>query len=184
MHPGTQPLGVYLHEGSYATRSAYILEILAHAGVPFTRVDAATLPDALQSLKIIILPHHGVTTPEMGRLYGFVAAGGALIGLGGTSGLDDLFGVRTQTGAHEAFLQVTQPNHPLVRDLHSSLHVWDAVTARAAGATVLGQSLRCRAEAHWRRCERLPTPTGVERLLRSGFALVHPAPVAGKARAA
>ena len=87
MHPGTQPLGVYLHEGSCATRSAYILEILAHAGVPFTRVDAATLPDALQSLKIIILPHHGVTTPEMGRLYGFVAAGGALIGLGGTSGL-------------------------------------------------------------------------------------------------
>ena len=137
MRPDTQPLGVYLHEGSYATRSAYILEILGHAGIPFTRVDAATLPDALQSLKIIILPHHGVTTPEMGRLYGFVAAGGALIGLGGTSGLDDLFGVRTQTGAHEAFLQVTQPNHPLVRDLHSSLHVWDAVTARAAGATVL-----------------------------------------------
>ena len=137
MHPGQQPLGVYLHEGCYRPRSQYVLEILAHAGIPFTRVDAATLPEALATLKVLILPHHGVTTPEMGRLYGFVASGGALIGLGGTSGLDDLFGVRTQSGAHEAFLQVTQPDHPLVRDLHSSLHVWDAVTARAAGATVL-----------------------------------------------
>ena len=137
MHPGTQPLGVYLHDGGHHPRSAYVLEILAHAGIPFTRVDAATLPEALATLKVLILPHHEVTTPEMGRLYGFVTAGGALIGLGGTSGLDDLFGVRSQTGTHEAFLQVTHKDHPLVRDLHSSLHVWDAATARAAGAGVL-----------------------------------------------
>lgn len=137
MHPGTQPIGIFLQDGCYAPRSAYILEILAHAGIPFTRVDAASLPDALETLKVIILPHHGVTTPEMGRLYGFVVSGGALIGLGGTSGLDDLFGVRTQSGSHEAYLQVTQGDHPLVRDLHSSLHVWDAATARAAGAGVL-----------------------------------------------
>ncbi|MCY4436706.1 MAG: hypothetical protein OXE05_05160 [Chloroflexi bacterium] len=137
MHPGAQPLGVFLQEGCYAPRSAYILEILAHAGIPFVRVDAATLPEALATLKVLILPHHEVTTPEMGRLYGFVTAGGALIGLGGTSGLDDLFGVRTQAGTREAYLKVTQGDHPLVRDLHSSLHVWDAATARAAGAGVL-----------------------------------------------
>lgn len=137
MHPGTQPLGVYLHDGGHHPRSAYVLEILEHAGIPYTRVDAASLPEALETLKVLILPHHEVTTPEMGRLYGFVTAGGALIGLGGTSGLDDLFGVRTQTGTHEAFLEVTHIDHPLVRDLHSSLHVWDAVTARAAGAGVL-----------------------------------------------
>ena len=137
MHPGTQPLGVYLHDGYFQPRSAYILEVLAHAGIPFVRVDAATLPEALATIKVLILPHHEVTTPEMGRLYGFVTAGGALIGLGGTSGLDDIFGVRTQTGTHEAFLRVTQTDHPLVRDLHSSLHVWDAASARAAGASVL-----------------------------------------------
>ncbi len=137
MQPGTQPLGVYLHDGCFQPRSAYILEILAHAGIPFVRVDAATLPEALATLKVLILPHHEVTTPEMGRLYGFVTAGGALIGLGGTSGLDDLFGVRTQAGTREAYLNVTQGDHPLVRDLHSSLHVWDAATARAAGAGVL-----------------------------------------------
>ncbi|MDE2816575.1 MAG: hypothetical protein OXM03_02660 [Chloroflexota bacterium] len=139
MHPGAQPLGIYLHDGGYHPRSAYVLEILAHAGIPFTRVDAATLPEALDTLKVLIVPHHEVTTPEMGRLYGFVTGGGALIGLGGTSGLDDLFGVRTQTGTHEAFLQVTQIDHPLVRDLHSSLHVWDAATARAAGTGELAR---------------------------------------------
>lgn len=150
MNLGQQPLGVYLHDGCYQPRSAYVLEVLAHAGISFTRVDAATLPEALDTLSVLILPHHEVTTPEMGRLYGFVTAGGALIGLGGTSGLDDLFGVRTQTGAHEAYLKVVRPDHPLVRDLHSSLHVWDAATARAAGAGVL---------AHL--CDELGTRIGV-----------------------
>jgi hypothetical protein len=137
VNPGTQPLGVFLHEGCHQPRSAYVLEILSHAGIPFVQVDAATLPESLETMRILIVPHHSVTTPEMGRLYGFVATGGVLIGLGGTSGLDDLFGVRTQTGAHEAYLQVAQPDHALVRNLQSSLHVWDAVTARGAGATVL-----------------------------------------------
>ncbi len=137
MHPGVQPIGVYLQDGGHAPRSAYVLEILAHAGIPFTRVDAAALPEALATLHVLILPHHEVTTPEMGRLYGFVTAGGVLIGLGGTSGLDDLFGVRAQAGTHEGFLRVAQPEHPLVRGLRSSLHVWDAAAARAAGAGVL-----------------------------------------------
>ena len=137
MHPGVQPVGVYLQDGHCAPRSAYVLEVLAHAGIPFTRVDAATLPEALATLHVLILPHHDVTTPEMGRLYGFVTAGNVLIGLGGTSGLDDLFGVRVQTGVHDAYLRVTQPDHRLVTGLHSSLRVWDAVTARAAGAGVL-----------------------------------------------
>ncbi len=159
MHPGVQPLGVYLHEGGYRPRSAYVLEILAHAGIPFTRIDAASLPEALATVRALILPHHDVTTPEMGRLYGFVAAGGVLIGLGGTSGLDDLFGVRTQTGAHEAFLRVTRTEHPVVRGLQSSLHVWDAVTARAAGTGVLADL--CDAEG-----KRIGVGIGVYRLQR------------------
>ena len=163
MYPGTQPLGVYLHDGCFQPRSAYILEILAHAGIPYMRVDAATLPEALETLKVLILPHHEVTTPEMGRLYGFVTAGGALIGLGGTSGLDDLFGVRTQAGTREAYLKVTQTDHPLVRDLHSSLHVWDAATARAAGAGVLANL--CNGEGN-----RIGVGVSVYRLQR-GFSI-------------
>ncbi len=135
-HPG--PIGVYLQDGAYHPRSRYILEVLGHAGILFARIDSAGLAEALLDTRVALLPHH-TSPPDVEAMHRFVASGGALVALGGTSGLDDLCGVQSQSGLHEGFLRVTQPHHVVVRDLHSSLHVWDAATAQVSGATVLAE---------------------------------------------
>ncbi len=114
----------------------YIREILQRAGLFFVERAPHELPELARGTPaIIVLAGELRLTPDERHAAGqYVKQGGALIGVGGTSGLDDVFGVQTAGPVSEAWLKVTAPQHPITAELRSSLHVFGghAVTVRDA----------------------------------------------------
>ena len=69
----------------------------------------------------------------------WVRNGGALVGIGGTSGLDEVFGVASTTPMADAWLKITAKDHPVTAGLRSSLHVFGGCVAKAGKATALAE---------------------------------------------
>ena len=69
------------------------------------------------------------------------------MGLGGTSGLDGLFGVSDPRRLSEGWIKVTAPDHPLTAGLRSSLHVFGGFTVKPGSATVLAEVVSNQATA-------------------------------------
>jgi len=119
----------------------YIKEILQHAGLFFQQVSPSGLPTLLQHANTIVLLvgdlHLGARERDL--LTNFVNNGGTLIGIGGTSGLDTVFGVSGKRPLMEGWMKVTAQDHPVCADLRSSLHVFGGFAVKTDSATSLAQ---------------------------------------------
>ncbi len=117
----------------------YITEILRRAGLFFEPLS----PDDLEELfhrppcVVVLAGHLPLTTKQRHALTTWVNRGGALLGLGGTSGLDGVFGVKSERSFEDGWLKIKAPDHPVTRGLRSSLHVFGGYALAPGGATVL-----------------------------------------------
>ncbi|HEV7216420.1 MAG TPA: hypothetical protein VGP33_14990 [Chloroflexota bacterium] len=117
----------------------YVCEILAHAGLSFDRAGPEELADGLAAHRLLILPDAPLSDGARNTVTEFARHGG-ILGIGGTSGLDALFGVSTIGALGESYGQVTA-EHPITGGVTSSLHCWGgaAVTADSATQVLLRQ---------------------------------------------
>lgn len=71
----------------------YIEEMLGHAGLFFDVLEKAELPSKVNRHRLAILPWQmALSSDQRHALTQFVSSGGCLLGIGGTSGLNDVFG--------------------------------------------------------------------------------------------
>ncbi len=117
----------------------YIEEVLRRAGLFFDKLSPAELPTlAVRSDAIILLAGHLRLTPlEREHLKSLVEKGNSLIGIGGTSGLEQVFGAGAASPLAEGWIKVTAEDHPLTAGLRSSLHVFGGYTVKPASAASL-----------------------------------------------
>ena len=120
----------------------YIREILAHAGIPFDEVERPL--SGLDGSRVVMLPSHmPLSESERTLLAEFVKSGGALIGLGGMSGLDDVFGAADRGGMADGYVQVTAKDHPVTSGFHSSLHCFGGRRIRAVEGAARRNNADC-----------------------------------------
>jgi hypothetical protein len=119
----------------------YLGEILNRAGVFHDSLPAARLEQlAPPNRTVVILPGHlPLSAAQRGALTAWVRAGGSLLGLGGTSGLDEVFGVQGGSPLADGWLKVTAGDHPVTAGLRSSLHVFGGYAVKPGAAIVLAE---------------------------------------------
>ena len=119
----------------------YITEVLRRAGVFFDQLSPERLPSLLGRPKAIVLlaGDLSLTAGQRKILATWVEGGGVLIGIGGTSGLDDVFGVSDARRLAESWIEVTATDHPLTAGLRSSLHVFGGYAVKPGPATSLAE---------------------------------------------
>ncbi|NOX52852.1 MAG: hypothetical protein GXP27_00125, partial [Planctomycetes bacterium] len=119
----------------------YIIEILKRAGLFFER----TTPDQLTALtrnadRIIVLAGDLILTESQRKgLAHLVQNGGTIIGIGGTSGMDAIFGVSSRHPLAEGWMKVKAGEHPITANLRSSLHVFGGYAVKPGSAKVLAE---------------------------------------------
>lgn len=117
---------------------AYITEILQRAGLFFEELPTGRLSSLLRHSNPVVLLAGDLqlTSAQREILARLVENGGSLIGIGGTSGLDSVFGISGERPLAEGWIKVTAGDHPLTAGLRSSLHVFGgyAVTTRSAAS--------------------------------------------------
>lgn len=120
----------------------YIREILSRAGLFFVERSPEDL------LALAAGPHHPVillagdlrlSDAQRQAAAECVKQGGALIGIGGTSGLDDVFGVQRASPVAEGWVKVTAPEHCVTAGLRSSLHIFGGCAVQTTSATSLAE---------------------------------------------
>jgi len=118
----------------------YIAEILHRAGLFFEQLS----PDALPSLlgrtdrRIVLLAGHlPLSSVQRQALAAWVKQGGCLLGIGGTSGLAEVFGAGAQTPLGEGWIKITAQDHPVTGGLRSSLHVFGGHLVKPSAGTSL-----------------------------------------------
>lgn len=120
----------------------YVEEILRRAGLFFAQLapeQFGTLVSQPRSV-VLLAGHLPLTADQREALTQWVRRGGTLLGVGGTSGLAEVFGISAERPLAEGWLRVTDNQHPLTAGLRSSLHVFGGYTVQAIGtATVLAQ---------------------------------------------
>lgn len=119
----------------------YIAEVLRRAGVFFEELSPERLPWLLHRPQAIVLLAGNLSLTDAQRqvLATWVGNGGSLVGLGGTSGLDEVFGVTDARRMAEGWIKVTAKDHPLIAGLRSSLHVFGGYAVKPAAATSLAE---------------------------------------------
>jgi hypothetical protein len=119
----------------------YITEVLRQAGLFFDELSSASLSRLPRRPSAIVLLAGDLqlTTAQRDLLNAWVAGGGMLIGIGGTSGLDDVFGVHNARRLAEGWIKVTAADHPLTAGLRSSLHVFGGCAVTPKTATSLAE---------------------------------------------
>ncbi len=118
---------------------AYITEILQRAGLFFEEVPAGRLLSLLRRPNPLALLAGDLqlTLAQREVLARLVAGGGSLIGIGGTSGLDSVFGISGRRPLAEGWMKVTAGDHPVTAGLRSSLHVFGGCTVTTGSGTSL-----------------------------------------------
>jgi len=120
--------------------SHYAEEVLAHAGLFASPIARDELAGVTNEYGIILLAGNlQLNETEREALGNFVTEGGALIAVGGTSGLEQLFGVELQMGLGEGYIQIRRKKHPITMGLESSLHTFGGVAVRATNGRSLGR---------------------------------------------
>jgi hypothetical protein len=119
----------------------YIKEILQHAGLFFRQMSPSNLPSLLHHSNTIVLlvGDLRLAARERDILSTFVKKGRSLIGIGGTSGLDQVFGISGKRPLMEGWMKVTAQDHPVTADLRSSLHVFGGYAVKTDSATSLAE---------------------------------------------
>lgn len=119
----------------------YITEILRRAGLFFHELPAGRLPSLLHHTDAVVLLAGDLqlASAERDVLAHLVSGGGSLIGIGGTSGLDAVFGVSGELPSAEGWIKVTAQDHPVTSGLRSSLHVFGGCAVKTGSATSLAE---------------------------------------------
>jgi hypothetical protein len=119
----------------------YITEVLRRAGLFFEELSPARLPwlPSRPNAIVLLAGDLPLTAAQRQVLTTWVANGGALVGLGGTSGLDEVFGASGARPLAEGWIKVTAPDHPLTAGLRSSLHVFGGCAVKPGPATALAE---------------------------------------------
>ncbi len=120
----------------------YISEILSRAGLLFEPLSAAGLEGLSHRppCVVVLAGDLPLTASQRQALATWVKRGGSLLGLGGTSGLDEVFGIKSKTPLAEGWLKVKAGEHPVTRGLRSSLHVFGGYTCVPGSATALADA--------------------------------------------
>jgi hypothetical protein len=119
----------------------YIAEILRRAGVFFEQISLAQLPELLRRPKSVVVLAGNLPLGSADRqaLAAWVKEGGSLVGIGGTSRLDEVFGVTGETPLAEGWIRVAAGDHPVTAGLRSSLHVFGGYAVKRGSATSLAE---------------------------------------------
>ncbi len=135
----TQAVSSDVH--SRAGSWVYITEILRRAGLFFEQLPAGRLPSLLRHSNPVVLLAGDLqlTSAQREILARLVEKGGSLIGIGGTSGLDTVFGVSGERPLAEGWIRVTAEDHPVTAGLRSSLHVFGGYAVKTGSATSLAE---------------------------------------------
>lgn len=119
-------------DGSKCLTGLYVVEVLKHAGLFYNCLDKNDVSDVPEQTRILILPYDMQMTPEQEQaITGFVRNGGCLIGVGGTSGLDEIFGCKTGGTVAECYIKPGE-QHRITSGLESSLHVFKGAQVNAS----------------------------------------------------
>lgn len=120
---------------------AYIAEILRRAGIFFEEVDPGRIPEMTRRDPPLVLLAGQVqlTAEQRALLTTWVQRGGAVIAIGSTAGLDDVFGVTGAPPLSEGWIKVTCKSHPVTAALRSPLHVFGGCTASTGPAVKLAE---------------------------------------------
>jgi hypothetical protein len=112
---------------------------LRRAGLFFEEVSPSRLPAlAGRSKSVVLLAGNlPLAASEREALAAWVQEGGSLLGIGGTSGLDQVFGVTGASPLAEGWLRVTAAGHPITAGLRSSLHVFGGYGVKLGSAIAL-----------------------------------------------
>lgn len=148
--PSEQSVGapVLVLTGDAATQSnprarswAYISEVLKRGGVFFETLTFAGLASLSRRPRAVVVLAGNVSlgSEQVRLLSDWVREGGALVGIGGTSGLDEVFGVTSQMPMGEGWIKVIAEDHPVTSGLRSSLHVFGGVVVKGGPATRLAE---------------------------------------------
>ena len=145
MVPGA-PLTVITHPVSTdvnprARTWVYLTEVLRRAGLFFDSLAADQVESLFRRSRSIVLlaGHLPLSAAQREALTAWVKNGGALIGLGGTSGLEEVFGVSGGSPVAEGWMKVAAGEHPVTAGLRSSLHVFGGYAMKKASATALAE---------------------------------------------
>jgi len=119
----------------------YITEILRRAGVFYEQLPLAGLPSLSRHPKSVVVLAGNLPLGSADRkvLIDWVKDGGALVGIGGTSRLNDVFGVTGESPSAEGWMKVAGANHPVTAGLRSSLHVFGGYGVKRGPATLLAE---------------------------------------------
>lgn len=117
----------------------YIREILNRAGVFFEELPAERLPSLARRGKavVVLAGNLPLAAAERDALAEWVKRGGAVVGIGGTSGLDELFGVTAASPLADGWMKVTAADHPVTAGLRSSLHVFGGYAVKSGTGNAL-----------------------------------------------
>jgi len=120
--------------------SRYVEEVLSHAGLFSSPIAREELAGVSEDYGIILLTGElRLNETEREALANFVTGGGALIAIGATSGLEQLFGVEPQQGLGEGYIQIRRKKHPITMGLESSLHTFGGMGVRATDGIPLAR---------------------------------------------
>ncbi len=112
----------------------YVCEILAHAGITFDVAGSGELVAGLASHRLLLLPYDAPLDTVARNAVASFARHGAILGIGGPSGLDAIFGVRSTGTLGESYGQVVSDD-VITGGVTSSLHCWGGVTVTANNGT-------------------------------------------------
>jgi hypothetical protein len=124
-----------------ASTWGYLSEILRRAGLFFEQVrpDQLPSPPGRSGQVVVLAGQLPLTLAQRSALSAWVNGGGAIVGIGGTSGLDEVFGVSSTTTLSDGWLKITAQEHPVTAGLRSSLHVFGGCVAKPSAATSLAE---------------------------------------------
>jgi hypothetical protein len=141
-----------LNRARTVSYAPYIQEILSHAGVCYATVPADQLVTALPRLRILVTVFDRDFNDATSKaLRDWVNNGGVWIAIGGTCGLEDLFGVDIIPPEHaswgggannlgEGYLVRAADAHPVTAHVEKPLHFFGGLVVRATSANVLASS--------------------------------------------
>src|SRR6185437_6328018 len=109
-------------------------ELLAHAGLPFIVADRHGLVSALNRCRLLLLPYDAPLDDAARNAIAAFARHGAVLAIGGTCGLDAVFGVRSFSTLAEGYGRVAEVD-PITRGVTSTLHCWNIREVRAEPGT-------------------------------------------------
>jgi hypothetical protein len=106
----------------------------------FEQLPLAEAPSLVRRPKsiVVLAGNLPLGSAERHALTAWVKDGGALVGIGGTSGLEPVFGVSGETPLAEGWMKVAV-DHPVTAGLRSSLHVFGGCVVKRGSATSLAE---------------------------------------------